>query len=94
MIIGICTAIFATAGCGSHPIKPEASNVKVTRDAPGKNCESIGKVQGSVSSAKDTFEEALEDLKLDASRKGANFVQIGPTSAYGTSVAGEAYFCR
>ena len=86
-------AIFSLAACSSHPIKPEAKNVETSRDDADEDCKSLGKVQGSVMSAKGTFEQALEDLKLDAARKGANFVKIGKTSAMGTSVQGEAFFC-
>ncbi len=92
LLVAALTILFIT-GCSSHPIKPEAKNVETSRDDADDDCKSLGKVQGSVMSAKGTFEEALEDLKLDAARKGANFVKIGKTSAMGTSVQGEAFFC-
>ncbi len=79
--------------CGSHPIVPDAKNVTVTRDRISKSCREIGPVQGSVISVNGTIEQAIDDMKLDASRKGANYVQIGSTSAYGTSASGTAYFC-
>lgn len=80
-------------GCGSHPIKPESENVKITRDDADEDCREIGPVEGRNSSVKGTFEQALEDLKIDAARKGANFVKIGATSGTGTAVHGVAYFC-
>lgn len=88
-------ALTATlAACGSHPIKPEGENVKITREAiDDEDCKEIGPVEGRVSSAKGTFEQALEDLKLDAARKGANRVKIETTSGTGTAVRGIAYFC-
>jgi hypothetical protein len=81
------------AGCGSHPIKPQGENVKITRDDADDDCREIGPVEGRNSSVKGTFEQALEDLKIDAARKGANFVKIGATSGTGTAVHGVAYFC-
>lgn len=82
------------SACGSHPIKPEGENVKITREAiDDEDCKEIGPVEGRVSSAKGTFEQALEDLKLDAARKGANKVKIETTSGIGTAVKGIAYFC-
>ena len=80
-------------GCGSTAIKPEAKNIEVTRGQVDRDCKSIGSVEGRTISAKGTFEEALENLKLDAARKGATHVQIEATSAIGTAVRGEAYFC-
>jgi hypothetical protein len=79
--------------CSSHPIKPEAGNVKVGREDADKDCKEIGPVEGRVKNVTGKFEEALEDLKLDAARKGANFVQIQQTGALGQAVRGTAYFC-
>lgn len=81
------------ASCSSHPIKPEGKNVEVSRNEASKDCKEIGRVEGRVKNTKGTFEEALEDLKLDAARKGANFVKMEQTGAMGQSVAGVAYFC-
>lgn len=86
--------LFVLNGCTSAPIKPEADNVTVKREAPNlKNCKEIGSVQGTVKTKSGTFEQALEDMKLDAARKGANFIHMEQTSAYGTSTRGTAYFC-
>lgn len=87
----VSTAFFV--GCGSHPIKPAAENVKISRDEASSSCREIGPVEGRNQSVTGTFDMALEDLKLDASRKGANFVKIGATSGMGTAVGGTAYFC-
>lgn len=86
--------IFSLSGCGSQPIRPEAENIEVTREPVGENCHSIGPVEGRTISAKGTFDEALENLKLDAARKGANTVKIEATSAIGTAVRGEGFICR
>lgn len=84
----------ALAACSSPPIKPAADNVEVSREDAKKNCKEVGAVEGRTKTTKGSFEEALEDLKLDASRKGANFVKIEQTGAMGTSVRGLAYFCN
>ena len=81
-------------GCSSTPVVPEAKNVEVSRNEPGKDCEEIGKVQGSVQTKSGKIEEAIEDMKLDAARKGANYIRMETTSAYGTSSQGTAFFCR
>lgn len=95
LVIFALTGIFAVTlvNCSSHPIKPEAKNVEVSRNEAGKNCRDLGKVEGRVKTVKGTFEDALEDLKLDAARKGANFVTIQQTGSLGQSVNGTAYFC-
>lgn len=86
--------LLATAACSSHPIKPEADNVKVSRDDAGKDCKEIGPVEGRVKNTKGKFEEALEDMKLDAARKGANFVRMEQAGAMGQAARGTAYFCN
>ena len=91
LLAALSTAL--VAGCGSHPIKPSAENVKLSRDEASSSCREIGPVEGRNQSVKGTFDMALEDLKLDASRKGANFVKIGATSGTGTAVGGTTYFC-
>lgn len=86
-------AVFALSACGSHPIKPSGEDVKISRNDADAECREIGPVEGRNQSVKGTFETALEDLKLDASRQGANFVKIEQTSGTGTAVRGIAYFC-
>lgn len=80
-------------GCGSQPIKPEAKNIKVTREDVDSDCKEIGLVEGRSLSATATFEQVLEDMKLDAARKGANLVKLETTSGTGTAVRGTAYVC-
>ncbi len=92
-ILGCIFALSALSGCGSHPIKPSAENIKISRDEADKDCREIGSVEGRNQSAKGTFETALEDLKLDASRQGANYVRMEQTSGTGTAVRGTAYLC-
>jgi hypothetical protein len=91
--VSIVAALFLMTACGSRPILPDAKNVTLKREDPSKKCIELGKVQGSVATAKGTTEQAIEDMKLDASRKGANYVRMESTSAYGTSVSGTAFQC-
>ncbi len=79
--------------CSSHPIRPEASNVKVSREEPGSKCESLGRVTGTVLSQKPNVDLAIADLKKEAALKGANYVKIESASGYETAIAGIAYFC-
>lgn len=81
------------SGCHSQPIKPEAGNIKVTREPVAKDCEDLGPVEGRSSKLKSDFEAALEDLKKDAALKGATHVKLETTSAMGTAVRGQAYRC-
>ncbi len=80
--------------CSSHPVIPKTSDIKVTRDEPAKDCESLGSIEGRSTKIKDTYENVLEDLKLEAVKKGANFVKIETIGAQGTAIKGQAYFCK
>ena len=71
--------------CSSQPVMPEAKNIKLSRENPPADCREIGKVQGSVSTNKGTLEQAIEDMKLDAARKGATYVRMESTGAYSPS---------
>jgi hypothetical protein len=86
-------SISALVACSSQPIIPEAKNIKISRDNPPSDCREIGKVQGSVATSKGTLEDAIEDMKLDAARKGATYVRMESTGSYGTSASGTAYQC-
>ena len=86
--------LFIFAACSSAPpVKPESKNVEVSRDKADEDCKEIGPVEGRNTSTKGTFDKALEDLKVDAAGKGANYVQIRQTGSMGTSVKGMAYLC-
>ena len=81
------------SACSSQPIVPESKNVKIAREKPAKDCVELGPVQGAVKTTTGTIEQAIEDMKLDAARKGANFVHMEATGAMGTSASGTAYQC-
>lgn len=85
--------IFLLSSCSSHPVLPEAKDVTVSREEPDEECKNLGPVQGTVQTKNGTPEQALEDMKKDAARKGANYIRMEAQSAYGTSTRGTAYFC-
>ena len=89
----LAVSFVIVSGCSSTPIVPAAKNVKVSRDDADKDCQEIGTVQGSVQTKSGTIEQAIEDMKLDAARKGANYVRMETTSSYGNSSQGTAYYC-
>jgi hypothetical protein len=93
LLIVLALAFVALSSCSSTPVVPAAKNVKVSRDDADKDCREIGPVQGTVQTKSGTIEEAIEDMKLDAARKGANYVRMETTSSYGTSSQGTAYYC-
>ena len=80
--------------CSSHPVLPKASDIKVSRDEAAKDCKHLGAIEGRTTNVKGTAEDALEDLKQEAVKKGANYVQIETVGAQGTAVRGQAYFCN
>ena len=86
-------SLLVFSSCSHQAIIPEAKNVKIQREAPAKNCRSLGHVEGNVIHATGKIEDAIEDMRLDAARKGANYVQMGETSALGKNVAGVAFQC-
>lgn len=80
--------------CSSHPVLPQKSDIKVSREEAGKDCKSLGVIEGRTTSVKGTPEEALEDLKSEAIKKGANYVKIETMGAQGTAIRGQAYYCN
>lgn len=91
-VLQLFTLVFLF-GCASKPIL-DADDIKLTRDEPSKSCKSLGPIEGRVSSIKGTLEQAMEALKLEAVKKGADFVKIETVGAQGQTVRGEAYNCN
>ncbi len=79
--------------CSSRSIKPDANEVKLSREAPGKDCHEMGAISGTTVTATGTQDEAVENLKKEAANKGANYVLVKEFSSYGTTVTGIAYEC-
>ena len=93
-LILMSLAVSFLASCSHQSVLPITEDVKVGRTDAGKDCREIGKVTGSSMTAKGSAEEALEDMKKDAARKGATYVKVNEYSALGTAVSGTAYQCR
>lgn len=93
ILCALAAALLMVTGCKSHEILPEKVKVEVSRDEADKDCKLIGPVTGSVTTIGGTSEEALEKLKTDAARKGANYVHYETASATGSGLKGTAYFC-
>jgi hypothetical protein len=87
-------AALSLAACASRSVLSDSKEVKVSREAPGKDCKEMGTLTGRTASVKGTQEDALEDLKKEAANKGANYVMVKEYSAFGTSVTGIAYECQ
>lgn len=78
--------------CASKPLI-EKSDIKLTRDEPAKTCRSLGSIEVRSISVKANEKKLMEDLKVDAQKKGANFVKVETMGAQGTSIRGEAFSC-
>lgn len=81
------------AACSHQPVIPEAKNVKIARENPSSDCQELGRVMGQVKTMSGSIEQAIDDMKLDAARKGANYVRMESTGAMGTSASGTAFKC-
>lgn len=94
VITSFIIEIILFAGCGTHPVLPETKDIKVSREAPKANCKSLGFIEGRVNRVNAKTEEAIEDMKQEAIRKGANYVKMETIGALGGSVRGEAFYCE
>ncbi len=86
-------SIFSFISCTSKPVL-EKNDVKITRDEASKSCKPLGPIEGRTISVKATLEQAMEALKEEAIKKGADFVQMEAIGATGTVVRGQAYNCN
>lgn len=89
----ICLSFLFLSACGHQAVLPEGKNVKALRENPPANCTDLGAVEGRNANLRGETAEAIEDLKNEAAKKGANYVRVEATSAYGNSVRGTAFQC-
>lgn len=80
------------AACASKPLL-EKDDIKVTRDAADPKCQNLGPIEGRTITIKGTQNEAMENLKEEAMKKGANFVQTEVVGAQGKVIRGTAFRC-
>ena len=86
--------LVSAVGCSSRSVLPDQKGVKVSRENPtNEACKEIGTVSGLTLSKVPSEAEALEDLKKEADRKGANYVVVKQYSETGGAVTGVAYEC-
>ncbi len=90
--LSLCLSIFLNS-CANQPVVPDGKSIKLARENPSSSCREMGKVYGKVSTSSGTVDQAIEDMKLDAARKGANYVRMEATGAMGTAVEGTAFSC-
>ena len=89
----LLAALFLTA-CSSHPVLPEKSDIKVSRDTPSEKCKNLGAIEGRSTKMAAKPEDALDDLKSEAIKKGADYVKIETMGAQSSVIRGTAYFCH
>ncbi len=80
--------------CSSHPVLPKKSDIKVTRENPSDKCKNLGPIEGRSLKVAARPEDALEDLKSEAIKKGADYVKIETMGAQSSVIRGTAYFCN
>lgn len=92
----LCTLIgmAVVTACSSHPVLPEKSDIKVSRENPKDSCKSLGFIEGRSIKINAKPEDAIDDLKAEAIKKGANYIKMETMGAMGSAVRGEAYFCN
>ena len=81
-------------GCASDPKMPDGNSVRVSHEKPGGDCQQLGQVIGSSSTAKDAYSKALADVKKEAALITGNYVKIVAISAHGSAIRGIAYRCQ
>lgn len=92
-LVGSILAAATLSACSHQPLVAEAKNVTARREEPAKDCQELGAVEGRNGDVKGDSERAIEDLKLEAAKRGGNYVRMEMTSAYGNSVRGTAFRC-
>lgn len=93
-IVSILALGLIFSSCSSHPVLPKKDDIKVTRDNPSDKCKNLGPIEGRSTKMNAKPEDALEDLKEEAIRKGADFVKIETMGAQSSTIRGTAFFCN
>ncbi len=93
-VLLLSAAALVFSACSSHPVIPEKDDIKVSRDNPSDKCKNLGPIEGRSTKLNAKPEDALEDLKSEAVRKGADYVRIETMGAQSSSIRGTAFFCN
>ncbi|MHB1220975.1 MAG: DUF4156 domain-containing protein [Gammaproteobacteria bacterium] len=83
-IISLMAISFIVAGCSAIPLDPQASHVLVTPNQAPKGCKFVGQIfgnqgnsfTGGFTSNVDLEKGAMNDMRNQASKMGANYVQL------------------
>jgi hypothetical protein len=86
--------LILTACASGMPVLPTTSDVKLSRETPGDNCENLGPVEGRTISVASDQSALVEDIKQEAIRKGANYIKIETMGAQNSAMRGIAYYCK
>lgn len=107
MLKQICGAAAITlilAGCHSNSMNPQAARVRISSNPPAKNCIFKGAVTSQsttfLSSDRNLEQDAMNDMRIQAAKMDANYVQIPSTASGGynekqtkMTVNGNAFHC-
>lgn len=90
--LGLSALLTALVACTSKPLL-EKEDITVTRDDASPKCQNLGPVEGRTMTMSGTQEEAMENLKEEATKKNANYVQTEVIGAQGKVIRGTAFRC-
>ncbi len=93
-VFAISALALFLASCSSHPVLPQKTDIKVSREKPSDKCKNLGPIEGRSIKINAKPEDALDDLKAEAIQKGADYVKIETIGAQSSVVRGTAYFCN
>ncbi len=95
-LIPIAIVALLIDGCSSIPVQPQAAGIMVSPNPAPKSCKYVGQVVGNqgdfftggFTSNKNLEQGAMNDLRNQASKQGANYVQLvtnraGVTGSFG-----------
>ena len=73
--------------CSTNPVLPKKDDIKISREAPTDACQDLGSIEGRTTKMNGKTEDALEDMKEEAIKKGANYGW--PVITYGINYDGK-----
>lgn len=85
--------VLVFSGCASKPLI-DKDDIKLTRDEPSASCQSLGLIEVRSISIKPDEKKLMEELKVEARKKGADYVKVEALGAQGGAIRGQAYSCR
>lgn len=91
--VALASLTLCFSSCSAPPIRMTADDIKLSRLPAKDNCTFLGSIEGRALTVKGGEDEAFEDLKNSAAKKGANYLVIEETSGTGAAVRAQAYLC-